>query len=122
MGAGDADGGREQALLGQPDRAGHLAIAVEAVEAGEAIVVPDIAAARPDHGDTAAHHRRLVADQGRMADLHPGDIGDGVERPRRQRADSDAEIAKSRAAHEQSPPVSSMESIPGTSPNRACGA
>ena len=122
MGAGDADGAGEQALLGEPDGAGHLAIAVEAVEAGEAVVVPDVAAAGPDHGDAGADHRRLVADQGRMADLHPGDIGDGIERPRRQRADGDAEIAKPRAAHEQSPPVSSMESIPGISPSRACGA
>src|SRR6185503_17462902 len=75
MGTGDADRPGEQPLLGEPDRAGHLAIAVEAVEAGEAVVVPDVAPAGPDHGDPGADHRGLVADQGGMADLDSRDIG-----------------------------------------------
>ncbi len=92
MGAGDADGRGEQALLREPDRAGHLAIAVEAVESGEAVIGEDVAMG-PDHGDAGAHHRRLVADQGRMPDLDTGHIGDRVQRSGGQPAKGDPKVA-----------------------------
>src|ERR1700686_3791570 len=78
IGVGDAYRRPDVALLGDPRQTGHLAVAVERVEAGEDVIGPDLGAARPDRGDPGAHDTGRLADQCRIADPHAGDVGDRV--------------------------------------------
>ena len=83
---GDRDRPLEQAALLDPGRAGHLAVAVQREPGGEhGIVVGP--AARMDDRDAGANRTladdelAAAGDQRRVSDLHPGDVGDRVERP-----------------------------------------
>ena len=96
---GYADGRRQQSLFGDPCPAGHLAIAVEGVDAGEHRIGPQLLTARPDRGDARPHDRWRVMDQRRVADAHAGHVGDGVPLARRQRAGDDAKVTQSGAWH-----------------------
>ena len=107
----DADRRADIALLGDPWEAGHLAVAVEGVPPGEDVVGPDLLAARPDRGDAGADDARRVADQRRVADADPFDVGDGVEGTRRQGADPDAEITQPRTRHHENPIAASDPAI-----------
>jgi hypothetical protein len=49
---------------------------------------------REDDGDARA--RVVARDDGRVADADAGDVGDRVERPRRQGPDLDPEVARPR--------------------------
>src|SRR5215813_3175 len=42
---------------------------------------------------------RFVPDQRAISDLDPGNVGDGIERPRRQSSDGNAKIAQPRTRH-----------------------
>jgi hypothetical protein len=103
MGAGDAEGRGQQALLLDPDGAGHLAVAVEGVIAGEHGPLPRIVAARPDRRYAGSRHRRRVVDDRGVADAHARYVGDGVVGAGRQLPDGDAEIAETSASHDMTP-------------------
>src|ERR1019366_7548249 len=129
----DAKRRRNQPLLGDPGEPGHLAVAVEAMRAGEDVVGPDIVAGGPDRGDAGAYHRRLVADQGGEPDAHPGHVGDGVERTREQNTGGQAKVAQAGhgaapkvaryyAAGFRGPRVGVCESARGGAPGRGTGA
>ena len=85
----------EQPAVPEPGGAGHLAVAVQGEPRGE-----DPAAARPaprqDRGDAGAYRplphseRPVAANDGVVADLDAGHIGDRVQRPRRP-VEGDAE-------------------------------
>jgi hypothetical protein len=82
---GDHDRTFDEAGLLDPGRAGHLAVAVERVPAAEHRGIQ--LAARQDGGHAGAHRTlahlepACAGDQGGEADRHPGDIGNGIERP-----------------------------------------
>ncbi len=86
MGVGDRDGHREFADFVDPVHAGHLTVAIEAVTACCTWLSDLIPATRQDRrhaGPDRAPSRRegaVAFDQGGVADLHAGYIGDGVER------------------------------------------
>jgi hypothetical protein len=99
MRVGDAHGCRQQALLVDPDRAGHLAVPVERVEPGRHGIGPDVRPRWPDRRHSGAGNRGGIVDDGGMADAHAGHVGDGVERSRRQLAGAKAEVAEPRTRH-----------------------
>src|SRR5215469_3191668 len=78
VGVGDGD----RALAGtgflDPGDAGHLAVAVLVVVAGRHRVARVVLAARVDGGDAGPHV--VALDQGPVADLDAGHVGDGVVR------------------------------------------
>ena len=82
----DADRCRQQTRLAHPLQAGQLAVAVEPVAAGE-----ERCLGRDDHRHARAH--RVAFDQGRVADAHARDVGDGVLCGRDAVADRDAQVS-----------------------------
>ena len=84
---GDRDRRGQQARFADPFEAGHLAVAVEAMAAGEHGLAQRRPAARADDRDAgpdrapADDQRSVAADQRRVPDRDAGDVGDGVERP-----------------------------------------
>ena len=82
-----------------PFEAGQLAVAVEAVTAGEDRLAPIVGAARDDHGDAgpdralADDQRSVARDERRVADANARDVRDGVEWPGPATPDDDAEVA-----------------------------
>ena len=77
-----AIGAAEQALLVEPVDAGHLAVAVEDVVAGEAGSRSQICRRRGQIAVTPVRASRgCVGDHRRVAHPHAGDVGDGVEAP-----------------------------------------
>ena len=89
----------EQGLLGEPGKAGHLAVAVEGERSRENVVGPDLRSTRPDGGDSRPGDPGLILDDGRVAHLDARDVGDGVEGPGWQGADCEAEIAQACTRH-----------------------
>ncbi len=98
IGVGDRHRIEQEAIILDPRRAGHLAVAIEAEPSGEdrREVVP---APGEHHGDTrpnrslAPDQRSLAADQCGVADGHAGYVGDGIERTRGT-VERHAEIAR----------------------------
>jgi hypothetical protein len=88
----------QHARFANPLQAGQLAVAVEAVRAGEQRLLPRLAG-RQDHGDAGAHgspadvQRAVPRDQRAVSDAHAGDIGDRVPAPRRSAADRDSVVS-----------------------------
>jgi hypothetical protein len=79
VGVGDDDRVEQQAVVVDPGRAGHLAVAVQVEPAGEHR--REVAgAARKHRGDPGPDV--APPDQGGVADRHAGDVGNGVERSR----------------------------------------
>src|SRR5262249_34252756 len=104
-GVGDAERHRQQALLLDPDGAGHLPVAVEHVEPGGHRPGPDVRPPWPDRGHAGAGDRRRVVDNGRVADAHPGHVGDGVHRTGRELTGMEAEIPQPRPRPAGYPPL-----------------
>ena len=80
--------------------AGELAVAVQRQICSEDRLPRQHPAVRQNRGDTGAH-RPLAFDEGtvaanqrRKSHSHAGNVGDGVERTRRQIADDDAEVTQ----------------------------
>ena len=92
---GEDDGCFELAEFLDLGRAGKLAEAVIDGEGGGHLVLKQVAAVRQDRGCAGAD--RLAFDDGRMADGHAFDIGDGVERAGFEMAGPETDIAQSRA-------------------------
>ena len=78
----------------QPVDAGHFAAAIEAVEAGEGVILADIAVTRHNHRDPGPHHIGLVLVQSEMPDQHTGDIRNGVQRSGWQVSNANAQVTK----------------------------
>lgn len=76
---GDPDRRAEQALLREPRKAGHFAVAIEREGAGEDVIGPDFRPARPDGGDAGPGNPRVVVDDGRVTHFDARHIGNGVE-------------------------------------------
>src|SRR4029079_6608798 len=76
-------------------RSHDLAEAVADEDAGRHFLDKEIPAVREDGGDAGADG--LAADDGGVPDADAGDVGDGVERPRRHRAEDHAGLAGARA-------------------------
>jgi hypothetical protein len=94
------DGTFEEAGFLDPGRAGHFPVAVERRPAREDRIGGRLAA-RQDRGDAgpdragADFERPVTRDEGRVADLDAGHVGDGVERARCT-AEGDAQVAGAR--------------------------
>ncbi len=73
--------------LGHP---GQLAVAVPDRDPGRDLVLEDVAAVGDDGRD--ARPDVFAFDERDLADLDPGDVGDGVERPGREDADDEPEF------------------------------
>src|SRR5262249_42325863 len=86
MGVGDEDRRGQRAGLLDPGDAGHLAVAVQRVEACGAGIADSLAATRQDRGDAGAHRalanpeRPMALDQGDIADRDARHVGDRVVR------------------------------------------
>ena len=96
---GNADRRTQQPLLGNPGHAGHFAIAVERMDAGETVIAPDFIPTRPDRRHPGADNMRLIGDQRGAAHLHPRHIGNRIQRSRRQFAGDNAEVAQPGSLH-----------------------
>jgi hypothetical protein len=99
VGVGDPDRRAEQALLREPRKAGHLAVAVERERPGEHVVGPNFRSTRPDGGDPRAGNPRTILDDRRVAHFDARHVGNGVERAGRQRPDLKTEIAQAGTGH-----------------------
>ncbi len=112
----DRDRGGQEAGLANPLEAGQLAVAVEAVAAGEERLEEDLAIVGDHHRDAGAdwpladHARALPADERRVPDAHTGDVGDGVVRPRRQPAEDDPVVACAHVTPHGPPAACGLES------------
>ena len=99
---GEADRRGQAARLADPLEPGQLAVAVQAMAAGEQRLEP---LARHDDGDAGAHgalaaaQRAVTLDQRDRADADALDVGDRVEWPGLERAEREAEIAGSGPGH-----------------------
>ena len=100
VGVRDRDGRGQHPRLADPLEAGQLAVAVQAMAAGEDRFAPRFRASRGHHGD-AGPHRALADDQwtvagdeGRVTDPNAGDIRDGIERPGLAASDGEAEVSQ----------------------------
>ena len=94
--AGEQDRRLELAELGHLRHAEQLAEAVADVDGGGDAVEKDVAGMGQDGGDAGPDR---VADANRgLADAHAGDVGDRVQRTRREGAGDDAEVAGARGA------------------------
>ena len=95
----DPDRTREVAGLADPFEPGQLAIPVEPVASGMERLGPDVAIVGHDHrhagsDGTAPHDERSIApDERRVAHPNPGDVRDGVGRPRHSMADGDPQVS-----------------------------
>jgi hypothetical protein len=95
----DRDRARQEAGFADPLEAGQLAVAVEAVAAGEDGLDEGVAVVRDDHGHArpdrpfADDARPLPPDQRRVPNAHAGHVRDGVERARPEPAQDDSVIA-----------------------------
>jgi len=96
---GDPDRRAEQALLREPRKAGHLAVAIEREGPREDVVGPDVLSARPDGSDPRPGNPWPVLDDGRVAHFDARHVGNGVERSGRQGPDFEAEIAQACTGH-----------------------
>ena len=90
QGVGQDDRRFERAELLDLGHAGELAVAVADRDPGRDLVLEEVADVRQN-----GRHARpdvLPFDERDLADLDPGDVGDGVERARRENADDEAEF------------------------------
>jgi hypothetical protein len=71
----------------------HLAGAVKRVKAGERVVLPDLAPARNDDGNTGTGHPRVVVNERGVTDENARNIGDGIMPTGGQRTDPNAQVA-----------------------------
>ena len=90
QGVGQDDRGLERAELFDLGHAGELAVAVGDRDPGRDLVLEDVAAVGEDGRDAGPDV--LPFDERDLADLDPGDVGDGVERAGREDADDEAEF------------------------------
>jgi hypothetical protein len=90
MRVGERDRRAQLPRLFQPEQAGHLAVAVEGVIAGKALILVDFAVTGADDGDAGARHAWLVVDERGVANPHARHVGDGIVEAGRQFADDDA--------------------------------
>ncbi len=102
QGVGQQDGRLNKPPLEHLQQSAEFAGAVEHKRAADHALHEQIARSRNDGGDARAHHTGgevvgPTADQRLVADADAGDVGDGVERPRRKIPDGDAEISQSAA-------------------------
>ena len=97
---GEADRGRQHPRFADPFEPGHLAVAVEGVAPREDRLFPGIAIVRDHDGDAgpdrslADLQRPISRDERRVADANARDVGDGVQRAGRERADDDAKVTR----------------------------
>ncbi len=98
---GEADRRRQRPRLAHPLEAGHLAVAVERVAAGEDRLATRVTFMGQDHRDAgpdracADDERTVARDQGGVPDADAGDVGDGIERPSGQLPDDDPQVSRS---------------------------
>jgi hypothetical protein len=96
---GEGDGRGQHPRLADPLEPGHLAVAVEAVAAGEHRLVHVGWSARDDHRDAgpdrpvADHQWTLAFDEGGVADTDAWHVGDGVVRAGLTPSDHDPEVS-----------------------------
>ena len=103
MGVGDGDRSAQQAALGQPVAAGHLAVAVQAVHRAVAELVALVRGPGMHHRHAGACHPRLVVHHGAVPHRHAHHVGDGVGGPGGQGADREPEVAETLTLHAAEP-------------------
>jgi hypothetical protein len=96
--AGESDRACEQSLLGEPQAAGHLPIAIEAGGPGKDCRTKDVCL-RPQHRQPRAQHVGFVKAKRGITHAHAGDVRNRIVWAWPQSPNGNAEIAQPAAFH-----------------------